>query len=200
MVFIPAPGMGHLASTVEMANVLVTRDPSLSVTVLAMKLPYDLKVAECIDSLSMSFTGNSIQFIVLPEPSLPEESKKDFIVLVESYKAYVREAVANLVGSETSLDSPQRAGFVIDMFCTTMIDVANEFGVPCYVFYTCSASFLAFSVHLQELYDQNDSNEVVEQLLNSDTELITLPNFVNPIPSKLIPSLSSNKDKAVWFS
>ncbi|XP_023535913.1 anthocyanidin 3-O-glucosyltransferase 2-like isoform X2 [Cucurbita pepo subsp. pepo] len=199
MVFIPAPGMGHLASTVEMANVLVTRDPSLSVTVLAMKLPYDLKVAECIDSLSMSFTGNSIQFIVLPEPSLPEESKKDFIVLVESYKAYVREAVANLVGSETSLDSPQRAGFVIDMFCTTMIDVANEFGVPCYVFYTCSASFLAFSVHLQELYDQNDSNEVVEQLLNSDTEFITLPNFANPIPSKLIPSLFSNKDKAIWF-
>ncbi|XP_022936724.1 anthocyanidin 3-O-glucosyltransferase 2-like [Cucurbita moschata] len=199
MVFIPAPGMGHLASTVEMANVLVTRDPRLSVTVLAMKLPYDLKVAECIDSLSMSFTGKSIQFIVLPEPSLPEESKKDFIVLVESYKAYVREAVANLVGSETSLDSPQLAGFVIDMFCTTMIDVANEFGVPCYVFYTCSASFLAFSVHLRELYDQNDSNEVVEQLLNSDTEFITLPNFANPIPSKLIPSLFSNKDKAIWF-
>ena len=49
-------------------------------------------------------------------------------MLVESYKAYVREGVANLVGSETSLFSPQLAGFVIDMFCTTMIDVANEFG------------------------------------------------------------------------
>ena len=59
---------------------------------------------------------------------------------------------------------------------------------------------LAFSVHLRELYDQNDINEDVEQLLNSDTEFITLPNFANPIPSKLIPSLSSNKDKAVWFS
>lgn len=200
LIFIPAPGMGHLASTVEMANVLATRDHRLSITVLAMKLPYDVKVAECIESLSSSFAGKHIQFNVLPEPPLPEESKKDFIVLVESYKPYVREAVTNFTTSaETSLDSPRLVGLVIDMFCTTMIDVANEFGVPCYVFYTCSASFLAFSLYLQELYEENGSNEVVEQLLNSDNDELTLPNFVNPIPSKLIPSLFSNKVKAVWF-
>uniref|UniRef100_A0A0A0L1T2 Glycosyltransferase n=1 Tax=Cucumis sativus TaxID=3659 RepID=A0A0A0L1T2_CUCSA len=200
LIFIPAPGIGHLASTVEMANVLVTRDHRLSVTLLAMKLPYDVKVAECIESLSTSFAGKNIQFNVLPEPPLPEESKKDFIVLVESYKPYVREVVSNLTASAaTSIDSPRLVGLVIDMFCTTMIDVGNEFGVPCYVFYTCSASFLAFSLYLQELYEENGSNEVVEQLLNSDNVELTLPNFVNPIPSKLIPTLFSNKDKAVWF-
>ncbi|XP_022151596.1 anthocyanidin 3-O-glucosyltransferase 2-like [Momordica charantia] len=196
LIFIPAPGMGHIASTVEMANTLVTRDRRFSATILAMKLPYDQKVAESIHSLSTSFADKPIQFLVLPEPPLPQHSKNDFILLVESYKPFVADAVAKLADA-----SPRLAGLVVDMFCTTMIDVAKEFGIPCYVFFTCSAGFLAFSFYLQELYSSsgNGSNEAVEKLLNSDAEL-GLPCFVNPVvPSRVIPSIFFDENKAVWF-
>lgn len=119
--------------------------------------------------------------------------------LIEIYKPHVREAMAKHANSQTSPDLPQLVGFVLDMFCMTMIDVAKEFEVPCYVFYTSSAAFLALNFHLQELYDQSNSNKVVEQLKNSDSEALTIPSFVKPIPGKVIPSIFVYNDIAVWL-
>ncbi|KGN54987.1 anthocyanidin 3-O-glucosyltransferase 2 [Cucumis sativus] len=196
LVFIPGPGIGHLASTVELANVLVSRDDRLSVTVLAIKLPNDIKTTtERIQSLSASFEGKSIRFIVLPELPFPNQSSEPpplmLQAFLESHKPHVREIVTNLIH-----DSNRLVGFVIDMFCTSMINVANEFKVPCYLFYTSNAGFLDFSFHLQELYNQN--NSTAEQLQNSNVEL-ALPSFINPIPNKAIPPFLFDKDMAAWF-
>lgn len=193
LVFIPGPGIGHLASTIEMANALVSRDDRLFVTVLVIKLPYGTKTAEHIQSFSASFDGKSIRFIVLPELPSPNQSSKPPLMLsafLESHKPLVREVVTKLTNFP---HSNRLVGFVIDMFCTTMIDVANEFGIPCYLFYTSSAGFLALSFHLQELYNQNNSIEA-----NSDVEL-ALPSFINPVPTKAIPPFFFDKDIAVWF-
>lgn len=196
LVFIPGPGMGHLAPTVEIANILVTRDHRLSVTVLVIKFPHDSKTTEKIHSLSKSFAGKSIHFSVLPEvPLLQEETQKGLMLfksVIESNKPNVREAVAKLGTNSTRL-----LGFVVDFFCTTMIDVAEEFGVPCYAFYTSGAGFLALSFHLQELYHKNNSNDAVEQLQNSNAELV-LSSFVNSIPGKVIPSVFFD-ETATWF-
>lgn len=200
LVFIPGPGIGHLASTVEMANMLVTRDHLLVVTVLVMQLSYDNKAMDHIQLLSASFAGKSIHLILLPEFPLPEECQNGMPQpLIEIYKPHVREAMAKHANSQTSPDLPQLVGFVLDMFCMTMIDVAKEFEVPCYVFYTSSAAFLALNFHLQELYDQSNSNKVVEQLKNSDSEALTIPSFVKPIPGKVIPSIFVYNDIAVWL-
>ncbi|CAN1179111.1 Putative UDP-glucose flavonoid 3-O-glucosyltransferase 3 [Linum perenne] len=43
------------------------------------------------------------------------------------------------------------------MFCTSMLDVADEFGVPSFIFYTSSAASLGFVFHLQSLYDDTES-------------------------------------------
>ena len=75
------------------------------------------------------------------------------------------------------------------MFCTTMVDVANEFQVPSYVYYTSSAAYLAFSFHLEQLYTQNNScNEVIQQLKDSDVNL-SVSSLVNQVPSKVIPGI-----------
>ncbi|CAN1145298.1 Putative UDP-glucose flavonoid 3-O-glucosyltransferase 3 [Linum perenne] len=71
------------------------------------------------------------------------------------------------------------------MFCTSFIDVANEFGVPSYVFYTCGATFLGFMFHLQNLYDQGEIDPIA--LRNSDTEL-AFPSLMSPLPGKNLPS------------
>ncbi|RVW60542.1 UDP-glucose flavonoid 3-O-glucosyltransferase 6 [Vitis vinifera] len=75
----------------------------------------------------------------------------------------------------TRSGSVRLAGFVIDMFCTSMIDVANEFGVPSYLFFTSSAAFLGFVLHLQSLHDHH--NLEITEFKDSDAEL-EVPSFV----------------------
>ncbi|KAM0069459.1 putative hexosyltransferase [Helianthus debilis subsp. tardiflorus] len=57
------------------------------------------------------------------------------------------------------------------MFCTSMIDVANEFNVPTFVFFTSGAAFLGFTLFIKLLCD--DLNRDVVELSNSDTEIST---------------------------
>lgn len=108
--------------------------------------------------------------------------------------------MAKLDNSSTA----QLVGFVVDMFCSTMMDVAEEFGVPCYAFCTSSAASLAMSFDVQELYNRDSSSDkAAEQLVErlhkySNVELV-VPSFVNPIPSKVVPRSFSNYEIAVWF-
>ncbi|XVF20968.1 hypothetical protein REPUB_Repub12eG0049800 [Reevesia pubescens] len=186
LVFIPTPAMGHLVSTVEMANLLVDLNPNLFITVLIIKPPYEGKITAYVDSLTAK-TTTRIKFINLPQP----ESDKDVTpgnlmsTLVQNQWPLVKEAVTNMVQFSNSVpDSPRLAGFVLDMFLTAFIDLANEFGVPSYVFYTSGAAFLGFQFYMQALHD--DQNVDIIELKNSETEF-SIPSYVNPVSTKFFP-------------
>ncbi|XVF71137.1 hypothetical protein PTKIN_Ptkin12aG0011800 [Pterospermum kingtungense] len=72
------------------------------------------------------------------------------------------------------------------MIFLPLLDLADEFGVPKYVFYTSPASFLGFQFYVQALYDEQ--NVDVIELKNSDTEF-TIPYYMNPVSIKFFPSL-----------
>ncbi|XVF20972.1 hypothetical protein REPUB_Repub12eG0050200 [Reevesia pubescens] len=183
LVFIPMPAMGHLVSTVEMAILLVDLNPNLFITVLIMKPPYEGKITAYVDSLTAN-TTTRIKFINLPQP----ESDKDIklmCTLVQTQRPLVKEAVINMVQFSNSVpDSPRLAGFVLDMFLTAFIDLANEFGVPSYVFYTSGAAFLGFQFYMQALHD--DQNVDIIELKDSETEF-NIPSYVNPVSTKFFP-------------
>lgn len=129
LVFIPFPSMGHIVSMVEMAKLLVGRDPRLSVTILLMKLSFHSDVDSYTNSLAASVTTPGIRSVHLPGET---QICGNFLThFVESNKPHVKRAVAELAGSTERL-----AGLVLDMFCTTLIDLADEFGIPSYVFFT----------------------------------------------------------------
>ncbi|KAF5950262.1 hypothetical protein HYC85_012255 [Camellia sinensis] len=192
LVFIPSPAIGHLASTVEMAKLLVGRDDRLSITVLIMKLPFDNK-----GTTTQSLSSDRIRFLDLfhdtsstadPNSKTPDSLFYDYI---ENHKTSVRDVVSEIVSkseseSETEC-TPRLAGFVIDMFCTCMIDVANEFGVPTYVFFTSSAGFLGLMFHIDT--HQQD----ITELKDSDAEL-NVPAYANPVPAKVLPSVLFDKE------
>ncbi|PRQ52240.1 putative flavonol 3-O-glucosyltransferase [Rosa chinensis] len=115
---------------------------------------------------------------------------------VESHKPYVRDAVAKLAESADQL-TPRLAGFVVDMVCATMIDVANEFGVPTYIFFTSNACFLGLVFHLQTLADEHDVD--VTELKDSEAELF-VPSFVNPVPTKALPRTLMEREGAALFA
>ncbi|XP_030456197.2 anthocyanidin 3-O-glucosyltransferase 2-like [Syzygium oleosum] len=182
LVFVPCPGAGHLASMVEMAKLLVDRDNRLSVTILIVKFPFDSEIDSHIESLVASVAAR-IRFVLLPRRNLsPRTSPLAFIHhLMESHKSDVQEAVAKI----SACGSPRLAGLVVDMFCTSMIDVAVEFDVPSYMFFTSGAAFLGIMLHLQSLQDEQHMD--LTRLKGSDTEL-DFPCFANPLPAaKFLP-------------
>ncbi|XP_062009129.1 putative UDP-glucose flavonoid 3-O-glucosyltransferase 3 [Rosa rugosa] len=193
LVIIPAPGIGHIVSAVEMAKLLVARDDQLFITVLIMKLDLDSKPK----GIDITYTGSDrINFITLPEVNISTEgmSPNNFLKLfVESHKPHIKDTVSKLSQSQSEA---RLAGFVIDMFCTSMIDVANELGVPTYVFFASNAGFLALLFHLQILHDEH--NKDCTDLKDSDAELV-LPSFTNPLPASALPSMFLDKDSTTTF-
>ncbi|XP_057971751.1 anthocyanidin 3-O-glucosyltransferase 2-like [Malania oleifera] len=199
LVFIPSAGMGHLVSIVEMAKLLAARNRDFSITILVMKLPFDSIGSAHLDSLAASLPAGRIRFLNLPydDHSLAHlasatSTRRILSNFIEYYKPRVRDAVAELASS----DSIRLAGFVIDMFCTPMIDIADEFHLPSYVFFTSGAAFLGFMLHLQCLLDGR--NQDLTELKDSDAEL-AIPTFVNPVPTKIMPLVALDEGASKMF-
>ncbi|XWS36776.1 hypothetical protein CRYUN_Cryun20dG0114900 [Craigia yunnanensis] len=74
-------------------------------------------------------------------------------------------------------------GFVVDLFTTPMIDVANELGLPSYIFFIFSPASFGFTSYVVTRHDQ-----VGRAFQASDGELV-IPGYANPVPCKLLPSL-----------
>ncbi|KAG5552110.1 hypothetical protein RHGRI_010263 [Rhododendron griersonianum] len=194
LVFIPSPGMSHLVSTVEMVKQLVGRDHRLSITVLIMKRPFDKsKASSSTQSLLLTAAEDRLEFVYLPldeaaaaelQSKVPDNFMLEFI---EMNKQNVRDHVRTMV----SAGSTRIAGFVVDVFCTPMMDVAAEFGVPSYVFFTSNATILGVMFHMENL----SPGEYVDltELKDSDAEL-ELPGFVNPVPVKMLPAPFLDKE------
>ncbi|GAB4847791.1 hypothetical protein Ancab_026854 [Ancistrocladus abbreviatus] len=199
LVVIPMPGMSHLIPAVEIAKRLIERDERISITVLVMKLSH-LAVDSFIESIEADATVNKrIKFIVLPELESPTESNfRAFRQMVVAYKPIVKQVVQEQVivcggiESQSTHQPGQLAGFVVDLFCSPMIDVASELDVPSYLFFTSGAAFLSLMFHLQSLRDEH-CVEVSEALKDPDTEL-DIPGFRNRVPTWVFPSIFLEKE------
>lgn len=195
LVLVPSPGIGHLASMMELAKLLVDRDDRVSITVIIIRLALDSKISRYTESLTASSKSTRIQFIDLPsdKTNTSNDHPSKFVTsLIESEKPHVKEFVSKLITqSELNPEPPRLACFVLDMFCTGMIDVANEFGVPSYIYFTSSAAFLGFQFHMQDLHDKQEVD--LTELKDVDAEF-EIPTLVNPLPVKVFPSVMLSKD------
>ncbi|KAK6259455.1 hypothetical protein SCA6_013929 [Theobroma cacao] len=173
LVFVPTLGMGHLVSIVELAKLLVDLNSNLSITVFIIKLPYDPNLTAYIDSFiaDNDTIYTRIKFINLPQDETQKgvPPYKFMTTIIQSQRPHIKEAVAKIVQYSSSVPhSPRLVGFVIDMFFTTLVDLANEFGVASYVFYTLSAAFLGFQFYMQALHAEQ--NVDITKLKGSDAE------------------------------
>ncbi|KAL3849041.1 hypothetical protein ACJIZ3_010923 [Penstemon smallii] len=184
LIFIPSPGLSHLVSTVETAKLLLQRDERLSITVLLMKLPNDNLIDNYIEKFSSNSNTNSrLKFINLPNQEISPVSTTFLFDFIDNQKDSIREIVSNFLKtpSESKL-----GGLVLDMFCTEFIEIASEFDLPSYVFFTSGACTLGLFSHLVELkYEQNQD---LTKYKDSDVEL-SIPCFSVPVPVKVLPAL-----------
>lgn len=196
LVFIPSPATGHLMATVEMAKRLLDENNRLSITVIIIS--FDSKTTSMISTSLTAASNTRLRYEVISGENQPTElTPTDSHV--QKLKPLVKDAVAKLLEpTRPDSDSPRLAGFVVDMYCTCMIDVANELGVPSYLFYTSNAGFLGLLLHMQFMYDSPEENkyDMMSEFEDSDAELV-VPSLTRPYPLKCLPYIFKSKE---WFS
>ncbi|XP_010913294.1 malvidin galactosylase UGT88C3 [Elaeis guineensis] len=192
LVFVPVPGAGHLKPTLEMAKRLSSR---FSITILVMQPPLDAW-SPTMKSIITSAASTAIQFVELPRVNLSFDDGEDgpsiFFRFIEAQKPVVEDAIATLPSSLPI------AAIIIDFFCTGIIDVAAELGIPPYIYFTASAATLGLMLYLPTI----DLTYPLEmENLASKGEMIKIPSLSSPLPPLAMPDPVLNKkcDGYKWF-
>ncbi|CAI9089783.1 OLC1v1024418C1 [Oldenlandia corymbosa var. corymbosa] len=184
LVFIPSPGVGHIFSAIEVSKFLIHQNQNLSISILVMKLPSDTKPMS--ESPHPRITFAELRKGEYDPSTSAIQGSSPFLFffrLIEMHRAHVREILTEKTGSGSST---RVAGIIIDMFCTSMIDVANEFRIPPYIFFPSGAAMIGLMLCLQSLRD--DSSVDVSKYKDSD-EKVAIPTYSDPVPAKLLPSI-----------
>ncbi|XP_058072475.1 UDP-glycosyltransferase 71K1-like [Magnolia sinica] len=191
LVILPAPGIGHLISTVELAKRLVKQKP-FSITILMMRFPVPGTDAYI---KSVAASGLDIRFVDLPSIQFPpfEESQgpETFVSLfIERHKPLVKDAITSISASTKT----RFVALIIDLFSTTMIDVATELGIPTYLYFTSCAELLALMLYLPTLHTQ------IPCEFHEYQGEVEIPGL-RPLPPNVMPTPLMNKktDGYAWF-
>ncbi|XP_066394872.1 UDP-glycosyltransferase 71K1-like [Miscanthus floridulus] len=190
VVLLPVWGAGHLMPMLEAGKRLITRGGrALSLTVLLIPPPTE-EVAADVDAhiRREEASGLDIRFVRLPAVEPPDfRGIEDFVSrLVQLHAPHVRAAMS-------SLASPV-AAFVIDFFCTTLLDVSRELAVPAYVYFTASAGMLALFLRLPSLHEEVP---VQFEEMEGAVDVPGLP----PVPPSSLPNpvMDKNHPNYTWF-
>ncbi|KAJ0966199.1 hypothetical protein J5N97_027337 [Dioscorea zingiberensis] len=170
-----------------MAKLLLHHHNNLSITILIAKLQIPVPgYTSAVNSIiqSVDSTGLDIHFEYLPPvepPPLDHDGIEDYISrFMQNNKPHVKSFI-------TGLQSTVKvAALIIDCFATAVIDVADELGVPTYVYYTSGAATLALTLHLPTLHE-NIRVEFEEFGKN-----VTVPGVL-PLPPQCMPVPLMNK-------
>lgn len=204
LVFIPVPAIGHIVSHVEFAKRLIDQDHRFSVTVLIVDPLVSPNVQSYVGSLAAAASHDDSQrlrFITFPHQLEPDHHpilnisksrpQQYFFDFLECHKLSIKEFIIDHVLSNHSIISSAAAGFVVDLFTTPMIDVANELGFPSYLFFIFSAASLGFTSYVTTRHDQVDGKAF--QASDDHRVLVNITGYENPVPFKLIPSVYSDE-------
>ncbi|GMN60308.1 hypothetical protein TIFTF001_029407 [Ficus carica] len=191
VVFISTPAIGMLIPTVEFARRLVHRNPDrLSATVLLIPVPHWPTIHSYTQSLPATSSPN-LRFLLLPtlHPPSPDHTHSyvaHISSLIDQNKPNLKQAISDLLVSKR-----QVVGLFVDMFCTSIIDDAEELGIPSYLFFASPASFLSFMLEVPILDSQLASDSVAE---------FSVRGFVNSVPRRVLPTTVLKRgDGYSWY-
>ncbi|KAK9152231.1 hypothetical protein Syun_010540 [Stephania yunnanensis] len=192
LIVVPGPGIGHLVPTIEFARALTQRNHRVSLTVLVMD---DSPIAPATPSLRHFASLISTDHLRLVQlPSLSPQTISQILangpgiprigLLVHHYLPIIKDSVSRLVSTElTQLD-----GFILDTYTSGVLEIADELGVPSYVYCTYGAAVLGLMLHLPDL------DSVVETEPGSNSAELTTTSYRNSVPRSAFPQFMFHKD------
>ncbi|XP_028767662.1 UDP-glycosyltransferase 88F5-like [Neltuma alba] len=186
IVLYPAPGIGHIISMAELGKLLLLHHShSFSITILLTTGFLDKPSLDSyIRRISQSYPSISFRrfpFLAVESaatPRSPAATAFEFIRLNETNVASALKVI-----SQTS----NVRAFVIDLFCTSAMNIGSSLGIPVYYFFTSGAAILSAFCYFPKIHEQTTKSfkdlsidlhfpanpplkafEVVEPLLDRD--------------------------------
>ncbi|PON36932.1 UDP-glucuronosyl/UDP-glucosyltransferase [Parasponia andersonii] len=190
VIFIATPAMGMLSPAVEFARRLVDHNPGrLSATFLLIPVPHWPTIHSYTQSL-LATSSHNLRFFLLPTTNPPSPDHFHSYVahissFIDQHKRNVKNAISN--------DSKRRVvvGLFVDLFCSSITDVADELGIPSYLFFASPAGFLSFALDLPILDWQLASESLTE---------LSIRGFANSVPRRVLHRVVMERgDGHSWY-
>ncbi|KAK6942503.1 UDP-glucuronosyl/UDP-glucosyltransferase [Dillenia turbinata] len=161
VVLYPAPGMGHIISTVELGKLILRHSPpnSITISILITTGPYETPaITSYITRISHTYP-RSITFHRFPHLSVDTHDcsrsraaiKFDIILLNTLH--HFSHSLLHIAQTDHHIRA-----LVIDLFCTSAFPIAAQLRIPTYYFYTSGASALAAFLYLPKIGEQVDKS------------------------------------------
>ncbi|KAL2905714.1 UDP-glycosyltransferase 71A15 [Bienertia sinuspersici] len=162
-----------------------------------MKVPF--KSTSMIDSFIDTQSRDSpyperLTFSTLPPVSNPPDvsSPVFFQTIVALNKPLVKFAVEGRVQAGSTV------GFVLDMFCSGMVDVADELNVPSYIFFTSGVNMLNLLFYFQSLVDGKEVD--ISDEFNDPNVEFDVPGFEARVKGSVVPAVFLDKENRSWMT
>ncbi|PON54000.1 UDP-glucuronosyl/UDP-glucosyltransferase [Trema orientale] len=176
VIFMATPAMGMLSPAVEFARRLVDHHPGSCLPPSSSPLshtgppytptPNPSSPPHHTTSASSSSPPRTLPHLItstLTSPTSP--------LSIDQHKPNVKNAISN--------DSKRRVvvALFVDLFCSSITDVADELGIPSYLFFASPAGFLSFALDLPILDSQLASESLTE---------LRIRGFANSVPRRVL--------------
>ncbi|KAJ0112490.1 hypothetical protein Patl1_00576 [Pistacia atlantica] len=172
---VPSPGMGHLLPVIELAKQLVLRHNFCFTIIISTTGPPSKTLIASLENLP-----NSINHVFLPPVCFDDLSSDASIqakisLNVTRSLSFIRDALKSL------LSTTRLVALVVDLFSTDAIDVANEFNISPYVFYTSAHFTLSLVLSAPKL------DEMVTGEFRDMSEPVKIPGCSVPVHARDLP-------------
>ncbi|XP_024981591.1 UDP-glycosyltransferase 88B1-like [Cynara cardunculus var. scolymus] len=150
VVLYPFPGIGHLVSMVELAKLIHTHHPTVSIVILIIPAPFETGSTDKYIN-TVSGTTPSITFHHLPTITLPPDFSSDFIDL-----AFGIPELYNPIFHDTLIAISEKStikAVILDFFSNAAFQVSKSLNLPTYYFYTSGASGLCEFLYLTTIHN-----------------------------------------------
>jgi hypothetical protein len=149
IVLYPTPSIGHLISMAELAKLILTYHPSLTIHILIAPQPYNTgstaPYIAIVSTTTPSITFHYLPYVSLPPTSSPHHETLTF-ELLHLNNPNLRQSLLPI--SKTY----NIHAFIMDSFCSHTFSIAVNLNIPGHYFYTSSAGILAYFLYLLTMH------------------------------------------------
>ncbi|CAI8606679.1 unnamed protein product [Vicia faba] len=184
---VPSPGLSHLIPLVEFAKLLLQQHNEFTVTFLIPSLG---PLTPSMESILNTLPPN-MNFTVLPQVNMEDlpqnhEPATQMKLIVKHSIPFLQEAVKSLI-SKTNL-----VALVLSMFSTDAHEVAKQFNLSSYLFFSSGAVLFSFLLTLPKL-DESASSQFLESSYETvNVSGVPFPFHVKDLPDPVLCERSSD--------
>ncbi|XP_059461013.1 UDP-glycosyltransferase 88F3-like [Corylus avellana] len=192
IVLLPAPGMGHIISMIELGKLILHHyGHKFSITILLTTgfIPDSSGVTSYIHRISQS--NPSISFHHLPSVSVDTTPTRSGAAIAFEF---IRLSLAHATDSLQQISSSSTIrSLIIDVFCTSALPTAKNLNLPVYYFFTSGAYCLAAFLYLPKIYKQTTKS--FKDLTTTD---LHFPGMSSPLKATHMPQPTLDRDDPAY--